>query len=178
MPPEYLGRSVWVRWDSRVVRIYNARMQPIAMHVRHEDGRFSTQNKHIAPEKINGIERGATWLLRKTERIGPEASRWAQAMLQARGIQGVRVLQGLIHLADKHSGERIDCACEIALSHEAFRLRTIRTLIKRDVDRDAKQGMLPGAEVQFIDEHPIIRSLAESLRSVLDDAKSSTGNSE
>ncbi|HUT75546.1 MAG TPA: hypothetical protein VM221_12025 [Armatimonadota bacterium] len=25
VPPEYLAREVWVRWDSRVVRIYNDR---------------------------------------------------------------------------------------------------------------------------------------------------------
>ena len=58
VPPEYLGRTVWVRWDARLVRVFNQRMEQIAMHVRHERGRFSTQGEHIAPEKISGIERG------------------------------------------------------------------------------------------------------------------------
>ena len=156
-PPEYLGRRVWVRWDAHLVRIFDGRMQPIAVHPRKEEGRFSTHDKHIAAEKINGIERGATWLLKRAERIGTQAGRWAQAMVQARGIEGVRVLQGLIALAGKHPGDRIDRACEIALSHGAFRLRTIRTLIRRDVDRAAGQDALP----EFIDEHPIIRSLAD-----------------
>jgi len=156
-PPEYLGRRLWVRWDAHLVRLFDARMQPIAVHPRKEEGRFSTQGKHIAPEKINGIERGAAYLLQKTERIGTQAGRWSQAMVRARGIEGVRVLQGLISLAGKYPGDRIDRACEVALSHEAFRLRTIRTLIQRDVDRSAKQDTLP----EFIDEHPIIRSLAD-----------------
>ena len=30
VPPEYLAREVWVRWDSRLVRIFNERMEPIA----------------------------------------------------------------------------------------------------------------------------------------------------
>ncbi|MGC9420676.1 MAG: hypothetical protein ACP5EN_17055, partial [Rhodovulum sp.] len=64
--------------------------------------------------------------------------------------------QGLISLAGKHPANRIDRACAIALGHQAFRLRTIRTLIRRDVDLDARQS-LPG----WIDEHPIIRPLTD-----------------
>lgn len=65
VPPEYLGRKVWVRWDARLVRIFNSRLQQVALHVRHEPGRFSTQGKHLPAEKISGIERGSTWLLTK-----------------------------------------------------------------------------------------------------------------
>ena len=131
VPPEYLGRRLWVRWDAHLVRIFDARMQPIVVHARREEGRFSTQNSRILAEKINSVERGAAWLLDKVGGIGVPTRRWAQAMIQARGIQGVRVLQGLLSLANKHSSQQIDKACEVALSHHAWRLRTIRVLIKR-----------------------------------------------
>jgi len=162
-PAEYLGRRLWVRWDAHMVRIFDGRMRPIAVHARKEEGRFSTQDQHIHPQKINGIERGAAWLLHKAERIGTQAGRWSEAMLKARGIEGIRVLQGLVALTHKHDEPSIDRACEIALSHGAFRLRTIRTLIRRDVGRSARQDTLPGLApgADFIDEHPIIRSLAE-----------------
>jgi hypothetical protein len=94
MPPEYLGRTVWVRWDARLVRIFNHRFEQVALHVRHEQGRFSTQAEHLAPEKINRIERGAAYLLNKVAWIGPQSQQWADAMLNARGIEGTRVLQG------------------------------------------------------------------------------------
>jgi hypothetical protein len=103
------------------------------------------------------VERGATWLLQKAGLIGAEASRWAQAMVQHRGIEGVRVLQGLINLGNRHPFDSIDRACRIALSHGAFRLRTIRQLIQRGATHMDEQGELPA----FIDEHPIIRSLAD-----------------
>ena len=48
VPPEYLARRVWVRWDARLVRIFNDRLEQIAVHVKHEPGRFSTQPQHIA----------------------------------------------------------------------------------------------------------------------------------
>ena len=52
-------------------------------------------------------------------------------MLNARGIEGTRVLQGLASLAKKHSSEALEKACEIALSYGAYRLRTLRQLLKR-----------------------------------------------
>ena len=41
VPQEYIGARVWARWDSRNVRVYNHRMEQIAIHVRLEPGRFS-----------------------------------------------------------------------------------------------------------------------------------------
>ncbi|MBE7458739.1 MAG: hypothetical protein HS102_19335 [Planctomycetia bacterium] len=54
VPPEFLGRTVWVRWDSRVVRVFDQDLRQIAMHARHEPGRFATQPAHIAAEKPRG----------------------------------------------------------------------------------------------------------------------------
>jgi transposase len=151
VPPEYLGREVWARWDARLVRIFNGRWEQIAVHVRHEQGRFSTHGQHLAKEKINGLEHGASYLLRKVSAIGPQTQDWAEAMLTARGIEGTRVLQGLLALTKKHTSQTLENACEIALSHGCFRLRTIRQLLKREA---AKQEPLP-----FLNEHPLIRPL-------------------
>ncbi|MGC9420823.1 MAG: IS21 family transposase, partial [Rhodovulum sp.] len=114
-PPEYLGRRLWVRYDTHLVRLFDARMRQIAVHARHEEGRFSTQNRHIVSRKVNSVERGAAYLLRKAGCIGRSAGSWAEAMIRARGVEGVRVLQGLISLAGKHPANRIDRACAIAL---------------------------------------------------------------
>lgn len=152
VPPEYLARHVWVRWDSRVVRIFNQRFEQIALHVKHEPGRFSTQRKHVPQEKRSGIERGTAYLLRKVGCIGPQTDRWARSMIQQRGIQGTRVLLGLLNLSGRHPADAIERACEIAFSHGACRLRTIRELLKRGGSRQAT--------FEYLEEHPIIRSLS------------------
>ena len=121
------------------------------MHVRREPGRFSTLNDHVSPRKINSLERGVEYLLNKVRYIGPQSHQWAQAMLHARGIEGTRVLQGLLSLTRKHASTVLEKACETALSHGAFRLQTLRKLLQRQAD---KQQPLP-----FLDEHPIIRPL-------------------
>ena len=153
VPPEYLGRRVWVRWDRHTVRIFDRRMQQVAMHVKREPGRFATEPRHIVSEKINSVERGAVWLLDKVGLIGAHAQQWAQAMLQERGIQGVRVLQGLRRLAERHPDASIEKACQIAHTHGAYRLRIIRSLIKRAAP--------PQEQFEFMDDHPIIRSLSD-----------------
>jgi transposase len=151
-PTEYLGHEVWVRWDARLVRLFNHRFAQIAVHTRHEPGRFSTHAQHIAPEKISGLERGASYLLHKVSVVGPFTRQWSEAVVNARGIEGTRVLQGLLALTKKHSCEALEKACEIALSHGCWRLRAVRQLVGR---KAAKQEPLP-----FLEEHPIIRPLA------------------
>jgi transposase len=158
-PPEYLGRSLWVRWDGRLVRLFDQRMALIATHAFQEPGKFSTLDGHILDRKIAGVERGAVWLLEKAGAIGPEARRWAEAMVQARGIEGLRVLQGLLGLPRKHPAAEVDRACAIALEHGAWRLRTLRRLLERasgGADQAHRQE-----HFEFLDEHPIIRSLSE-----------------
>jgi transposase len=153
VPPEYLGHTLWVRWDMRLVRIFNHRMEPIAVHLKQEPGRFSTHDVHIASEKRSGVERGAEYLLRRVRSIGDHSARWAENMLKTRGIEGVRVLQGLLTLTNRHAAEAIERACQLAFSHGEYRLRTVRKLLKRDT---------PEQETfDFLDEHPIIRPLSD-----------------
>ena len=46
VPPEYVGRQVWVRWESRLVRVFNQRREQIALHALAEPGKFSTDPLH------------------------------------------------------------------------------------------------------------------------------------
>jgi transposase len=153
VPPEYLGRRLWVRWDGRLVRIFTERMEPIAVHAQHEPGRFSTQAPHIAAAKISAVERGAAWLLGQVRRLGPHSTRWAEAVLAVRGVEGVRVVHGLLSLPKRHAAEAIEQACAIASSYGSYRLRTVRTLIARHGPTQEHCALLPA--------HPLIRPLAE-----------------
>ena len=161
-PPEYVGRRLWVRWDARLVRIFDDRFKLIATHSTIEPGRFRTANQHIPKEKVSAVERGTDALLRQTASIGPHTKAWTEAMVSARGVEGVRVLVGIKAIAGKHASETIEEACRVALLHGAFRLRTIRTLIKKGSDAEQLQ-------MDFIEEHPIIRPLSDdSLSSLVD----------
>lgn len=153
-PPEYVGRRVWVRWDTRTVRLFNDRWQQLIVHARGEPGRFCTASQHIPKEKVSAVERGTNALLRQIASIGPHTQKWAEATTQVRGVEAVRVLMGLKALAGQHESESLERACETVLAHGAYRLRTIRQLIKRGSDQQQNQ-------FDFIEEHPIIRPLSD-----------------
>jgi transposase len=153
VPPEYLGRCVWVRWDARMVRVFNHKMDQIAAHPKHEPGRFSTDRTHIASEKITGVERGASWLLSRVRLIGPNSARWAEATIAIRGVQGMRVVQGLLSLTHRHNWAAIEQACHVAHGYGSYRLRTIRGLIDRQAPSQER--------FSFVTDHPIIRQLSE-----------------
>lgn len=74
-------------------------------------------------------------------------------MLEQRGIPGGRVRMGLVSLTNKHTDTAIDQACHVAQSHAAYRLRDVRNLLKRLSP--------PQEQFEFVQEHPLIRSLAD-----------------
>lgn len=113
-PPEFVGRSVWARWDGRLVRLFDQQLRQIAIHAQREPGRFATDAAHIAAPKRGGIERGTAWWLNKTHSIGFAAGRWAEQILHRRGVHGVRVLMGLVSLTQRHPVNAIEQACRVA----------------------------------------------------------------
>lgn len=152
VPPEYLGREVWVRFDSHLVRVFTSSMKLICTHVRAAEGKFSTLSEHIASEKISAVERGTDWILQKVSIIGPQTRAWSHGLVAARGVQAVRVLQGLLDLSRKHKSESLEQACQTAHSYGEYRLATIRKLIKYAGPQQE--------QFEFLDDHPIIRNLS------------------
>jgi transposase len=149
-PPEYVGRQVWVRCEARLLRVYNTRREQIALHVLAEPGKFMTDLAHLHSRKRHIIERGAEHLLDRCRLIGPLTGTWAEAMHQTRGPQSLRVMQGLLQLAEKHPAAELEKAASVATHHGTWRLRDLKRLLE-----------LPGNVVQldFLETHPLIRSL-------------------
>ena len=150
VPPEYTGRTVWVRQETRLLRIHNTRREQIALHALAEAGKFMTDPLHLHSRKRHVIERGVDHLLDRCRLLGPLTGTWAEAMHRARGPQGLRVMLGLLQLAEKHPAAELEKAARVATHHGAWRLRDLKRLLE-----------LPGNVVQldFLETHPLIRSL-------------------
>lgn len=153
VPPEHVGATVWARWDMRMVRISNDRQESIAAHTRVAPGQFSTQPAHVASEKIATVEKGAAYLLRQAEKVGPETVQWAGALLSQRGIAGIRVLQGLLSLARKHPAPEMERVCATARINGTFRLQMIRRLLARAPEETTYP--------LFLEHHPLIREITQ-----------------
>jgi len=150
VPPEYIGQQVWVRWDTRAVRVFNARWQQVQVHRRLEPGRFS---------KVLGIGGGQGTLQANLEywsgrarELGGDCAQWSQTLVQQRGIQAIRSLMGLVTLCERHSFRAVNSACAKAAASGAWRLRDVRALLEAPHIQ---------SELSFQPHHPLIRNLSE-----------------
>ena len=150
VPPEYVGRQVWARLESRLVRVFNQRREVIAVHALAEAGKFTTDPNHLHSPYRHVIQHSLDYLLDRARLIGAHTGSWAEAMVQERGPIGTRVLHGLLSLAQKHPIKELENAAQKALHHGAWRLRDLRTLLEQ-------AG--PAPQMDFLETHPLIRSL-------------------
>ena len=169
VPPEYVGRPVWARWESRLVRVFNQRREVIAVHVRVEPGKFATDLNHVHSPYRRVVEHGQAYLLDRARLIGAHTGSWAEAMVQQRGPIGTRVLHGLLSLAQKHPVKALESAAEKALHHGTWRLRDLRDLLEQ-------AG--PAPQLDFLETHPLIRNLDTYRDCVPDCFAASTINPE
>ena len=153
VPEEYIRRDVWVRWDGRTVRVFNARWEQVAVHAQAEKGRFSYSDQTTSRGRLLGMERSSAWLVKKAIKIGPQCGAWAGATLAHRGVEAIRPLYGLVALVRDYRVSQVEAACGTALSESRFYLKDIKALLDTP---PAEQEMMP-----FLETHPLIRDITE-----------------
>lgn len=89
-------------------------------------------------------------MLDRCRRLGQSAGTWAEHLYANRGAHSLRVLQGLLALAEKHPSAQLNQACQLALTHGSWQLRDLKGLLAQ-----------PSVQEQFafIQSHPLIRDL-------------------
>ena len=75
----------------------------------------------------------------------------AEAILEQRGILGLRVVQGLVSLSRRHEAASLDTACEKALLCGQWRLRELRGWLL--------DPQLQPQTFSFLESHPLIRDM-------------------
>jgi len=147
-PPEFIGRQVWVRWDSRCVRIYNERMEQVQIHTRIEPGKFSRclgAGGFSTPVRIS-----CKYWVSRAAVLGDQCGQWAQSAVDTRGPESLRSIMALCGLIKKHSAAALDAACGKALKSGTRRIKDIKRLI----GEQSTQG-----NFGFAENHPLIRDL-------------------
>jgi len=148
---EHIGRSVWVRWDSKMVRVLNDRQEIIARHLLLPAGSFT---RVLGVQGTRGsMAQSLRYYRGRLARLGPGAGAWADALIAQDPIPALRRLQGLLSLANRHKSKHIDEACKKAVHHGHYRLRQIK---------DHLQGNLPEqGELALLGKHELIRDLSD-----------------
>jgi transposase len=154
VPREYYRREVWARFDGREVRIFiqdkEGGLKQIQYHRRLEPGKF-TNALGIGGGK-GSVQANMKYWLERACLLGTSCERWARAVVQNRGIEGMRTLMGLVGLVERHSFPELNRACEKAHAKGTWRLRDVRALLQaKEIQK----------QITFEEHHPLIRNLSE-----------------
>ena len=148
-PPELIGRQVWVRWDSRCVRIFNERMEQVAMHTRIEAGKFS---RSLGAGGLSApVQSSWRYWINRAAVLGESCGQWAQQAFNSRGPESLRAIMGLCQLIKKHSAVALNTACAKAIKGGTYRLKDVRRLMGEQPEQTA---------FGFAETHPLIRDLS------------------
>ena len=114
-PPGWIGRSVNVQWDGRVVRVLDPRSGLLLReHLRQQRG----SHRIAEPDKPTKTPRTTAQLLARCAKIGEHIGTVAERMYARGGQSEIRRILGITSLARKHGATLVNDACAAALDSE------------------------------------------------------------
>lgn len=120
VPYEYIKRKVDVRLTRNVVEIFFEGIR-VCSHVRlyGRQGQFSTQEAHMPPNHQQYTQWNGDRFRKWAAKIGENATVIVEAILTGYKVeqQGYRACMALLKMADTYTPERLEAACEKALSY-------------------------------------------------------------
>jgi transposase len=134
VPFKYTGKRLEVYLYERVVQIYDG----LGLVVTHEratrKGQRVSRMEHYPPEKSIYLSRPRDYCRDRAYGIGPKCGEAVSGLLDARPLDNLRAVQGIIGLADKYGEKRLEAACARALHYGDGRYRRIKDILKAGLD--------------------------------------------
>jgi transposase len=155
VPTRYIGKSVRVRADRSIVRVY-LRAELIKTHPRVAAGKRSTDPNDY-PQHVRGYAmRSVDGLLARAKERGEHVGLFAQRLLGG-PLPWTTMRQGyeLVRLCDRHGNARVDALCKRALDFDVIDVPRIGRMLKLAIageeraSEDGKLRSLPNATPRF-----------------------------
>jgi hypothetical protein len=156
VPTRFLRQRVWVRGDTRLVRIYADR-ELIKTHATQPPGGRATDHADYPAELTAYTRRDPQRIVRQAESHGLHVGRFATALLAGTFPWAkLRQAQRLLRLGDKYGWTRVDGACQRALAFELLNVKRVETILRLDLDqqRDHPDTVPPAGEARVFPLRP------------------------
>jgi hypothetical protein len=126
---------VWVRGDSKLVRIYS-KGELVKTHEKRPPGGRSTDHDDYPKELSSYTLRDPQRLIRQAKELGPEIGRFMQELLSgALPWAKIRQAQKLLRLADRYGRHRLEGACRRALAFELLNVKRVESILRQDLEQ-------------------------------------------
>lgn len=147
VPYEYIKRKVDVRITDKTLEVFynhNRISSHRRLYGRH--GQYSTIVEHMPQDHQKYLKWNGDRFRKWAERIGRNMYKVVDAILTSKRVeqQTYRSCMGLLKLADKYSAERLEAACEKALSYTATpSYKSIKNILTTGQDKSLSEPAKP-----------------------------------
>jgi Transposase and inactivated derivatives len=158
VPYEYIKRQIEVRVTLNVVEVFYEGSR-ICSHVRLIDGKekYSTQEAHMPPNHQQYVQWDGEHFRNRAAKIGSQTALVVESILNGYKVeqQGYRTCMALLKLSDSYTPERLEAACDKALSYTPRpSYKSIQSILKSGMDKPevseptpiSKHGFTRGAD--------------------------------
>ena len=139
LPTQYIGKQVFVRGDSALVRIYY-QQQLIRTHPKKKPGERSTIYEDYPKEKSAYAMRDVNYYIRTAQSHGEKQGAFMAELLSGDVPWArLRQAQSLLRLSDKYGSARVEAACDRALRFELLNVKRVEGIIRQALERESVQ---------------------------------------
>ena len=134
VPTRHVGKSVWVRGDSKLIRVF-VDGECVATHGRVAEGCRSTDYHHYPPERAPYAMRDPDRAIREAKRQGEHVGRFAEKLLAGTFPWAkLRQAQKLLRLGHKYGFARLDAACRRALAFDLINVKRLERIVEHGLE--------------------------------------------
>ena len=153
VPYEYIKRKVDVRLTRNVVEIIFEGIR-VCSHVRlhGRQGQYSTQEAHMPPNHQQYTQWNGDRFRKWAAKIGENTATIVETILTGYKVeqQGYRACMALLKMADTYTPERLETACEKALSYTPRPgYKAIQAILKSGQDKISEKSAAPSDPSPF-----------------------------
>ena len=144
VPTRHVGKTVDVRGDKRLVRIY-VKGELVKTHERKPPGGRSTDYDDYPKELAPYAMRDPDYMVREAKARGEHVGRFMQRLLRG-DYPWAHLRQGqkLLRLGNKYGYRRLDDACRRALGFDLINVRRVQSILESSLDKNS----MPPASTQ------------------------------
>lgn len=136
VPYKLIGKTVQVRVTSQFVKVFFEH-QEVANHPKVDvKGSYQRNSNHAPPFKEEVLTCNRLGLLEMAAEIGRYTHSFCEKMLSNRCIDKLRPTRSLLSLVEKYGKDRLEGACERALSYDAIQYASVKNILEKGLDKE------------------------------------------
>ena len=136
VPHHLIGRQVDIRLTNRIVEIFHDHKR-VASHRRTSKRGHVTVNEHMPKTHQLYANTTPATLIRQAAKVGQNTTILIERLMRDRPHpqQGYRAAQGVLALSRRYGSERLEAACERALTINSVSYSSVMAILKSGLDQ-------------------------------------------